>query len=74
MASKYTNALLGMVEEGMLDVDDILNMALQYLGETDVRAMLRDNDIDLFNEWTEVEDEEADEEEALALFNEWVED
>jgi hypothetical protein len=66
MASKYTNALLDMVEEGMLDVDDILNMALQYLGETDVRAMLRDNDIDLFNEWTEVEDEEADEEEDLA--------
>ena len=74
MASKYTNELLGMVEEGLLDVDDVLNMALQYLGETDVRAMLRDNDIDLFNEWTEVEDEEADEEEALALFNEWVED
>lgn len=66
MASKYTNALVGMVEEGMLDVDDVLNMALQYLGETDVRDMLRDNDIDLFNEWTEVEDEEADEEEDLA--------
>jgi hypothetical protein len=66
MASKYTNALVGMVEEGMLDVDDVLNMALQYLGETDVRAMLRANDIDLFNEWTEVEDEEADEEEDLA--------
>jgi len=66
MASKYTNELLERVEEGLLDVDDILNMALQYLGETDVRAMLRDNDIDLFNEWTEVEDEEADEEEDLA--------
>jgi len=66
MASKYTNALLGMVEEGLLNVDDVLNMALQYLGETDVRAMLRANDIDLFNEWTEVEDEEADEEEDLA--------
>ncbi len=66
MASKYTNELLERVEEGMLDVDDVLNMALQYLGETDVRAMLRDNDIDLFNEWTEVEDEEADEEEDLA--------
>jgi len=66
MASKYTNELLERVEEGMLDVDDILTMALQYLGETDVRAMLRDNDIDLFNEWTEVEDEEADEEEDLA--------
>lgn len=74
MAIKYTNELLSMVEEGLLDVDDVLKMALQYLGETDVRAMLRDNDIDLFNEWTEVEDEEADEEEALALFNEWVED
>jgi hypothetical protein len=68
MASKYTNALLGMVEEGLLNVDDVLNMALQYLGETDVRGMLQANDIDLFNEWTEVEDEdeEADEEEDLA--------
>lgn len=60
MASKYTNALRDMMEEGLLYVDDVLDMALEYLGETDVRAMLRANDIDLFNEWTEVEDEEED--------------
>ena len=62
---EYTNKLLEMVEEGLLDKDMVIMACVKYMSEDDVRGMMEAN---LFLEHEEDEDEEEDED-ALDDFN-----
>ncbi len=53
---KYTNKLLELIEEGILDKDNVIMAFCKYMSEDDVRDMMEANEmID--------EEEEEDEEE-----------
>ena len=54
MVRKYTNKLLEMVEEGVVDKDQLIIACLSYMSEDDVESMMRECDI-IFDE-----DEEDD--------------
>lgn len=53
MAREYTNKLLEMVEEGLLDKDMVIMACVKYMSEDDVRGMME------ANEMVEEEDEDA---------------
>lgn len=57
MTRQYTNQLLEMIEEGMIDKDTVINAFCSYMSESDVEDMMRSND---FIE-EEEEEEESDE-------------
>jgi hypothetical protein len=64
---EYTNKLLEMVEEGLLDKDMVIMACMKYMSEDDVRGMMEAN---LFLEHEEDEDEDEEEDEdALDDFN-----
>jgi len=42
---KYTNKLLDMIAEGLIDKDIIINACLKYMSESDVEDMMRINEI-----------------------------
>lgn len=64
---EYTNKLLEMVEEGLLDKDMVIMACVKYMSEDDVRGMMEAN---LFLEHEEDEDEDEEEDEdALDDFN-----
>jgi hypothetical protein len=54
MVRKYTNKLLEMIEEGVVDKDQLIIACLLYMSEDDVESMMRECDI-IFDE-----DEEDD--------------
>lgn len=54
MAREYTNKLLEMVEEGLLDKDMVIMACVKYMSEDDVRDMME------ANEMVEEEDEDED--------------
>lgn len=56
MAREYTNRLLEMVDEGLLDKDTVIMACLKYMSEADVQDMMEANEFIL-------EDEEEDEDE-----------
>ena len=56
MSREYTNKLLGMVEEGLLDRDNVIMACVKYMSEDEVRDMMHCNE---FIE--EEENEEAEE-------------
>lgn len=56
MARKYTNELLRLVEEGILDKDAVIMACVKYMSEDDVKDMMHANE---FN--TEDDEEAADE-------------
>lgn len=56
MAREYTNKLLEMVDEGLLDKDTVIMACLKYMSESDVQDMMEANEFIL-------EDEEEDEDE-----------
>jgi hypothetical protein len=51
---EYTNKLLEMVEEGLLDKDMVIMACVNYMSEDDVKGMME------ANEMIEEEDEEYD--------------
>ena len=53
---KYTNTLLDMVDEGLLDKDTVLLACVKYMSEDDVKHMMLANEF-LFDEDEEDEDE-----------------
>ena len=57
MSREYTNKLLEMVEEGLLDRDSVIMACVKYMSEDEVRDMMHANE---FIE--EEEDEEGEEE------------
>ncbi len=51
---EYTNKLLEMVEEGLLDKDMVIMACVKYMSEDDVKGMME------ANEMIEEEDDEYD--------------
>jgi hypothetical protein len=49
-----------MVEEGMLDRDYLIMACLKYMSEDDVADMAHHNEIELFPEEEDAEEEDAD--------------
>ena len=54
MTRQYTNQLLEMIEDGLLDKDTVINAFCSYMSESDVEDMMRCND------FIEEEDEEEE--------------
>lgn len=59
MTRKFTNKLLEMVEEGLLDKDTVILACVKYMSEHDVADMMHANDF-LYQEEEEDEDEEEE--------------
>lgn len=57
MTREYTNKLLGMVEHGLLDRDNVIMACVKYMSEDDVRDMMH------CNEFIEEDEEETEGEE-----------
>ena len=51
-----TNRLIDMMDEGLIDARAVADMALSWLSESDVKAMMQANDIPT----TDQEDEDAE--------------
>jgi len=66
MTRQYTNQLLEMIENGLLDKDTVINACVNYMSENDVRDMMESNE---FLEEEEDEEEEEEEEEDDSVFN-----
>ena len=62
MTRKFTNQLLEMVEEGLLDKDQVILACVKYMSEDDVRDMMEANEMLLDEE--EDDDQDDDQEEA----------
>jgi hypothetical protein len=82
MAREYTNKLLEMLEEGLLDKDTVIMACVKYMSEDDVKDMMEANE--LLIDWegeeegfsrdndvwsTEDDDEEEDEDETFIDVN-----
>lgn len=52
MSRTYTNKLLEMIEEGLLDRDNVITACIKYMSEDDVKDMMH------CNEFIEEEEEE----------------
>lgn len=46
----YTNQILDLIHEGILNAADVALMCLKYMSEDDVADMARVNDLNLFEE------------------------
>lgn len=55
MTREYTNKLLEMVEEGLLDRDSVIMACVKYMSEDEVKDMMECNEF--------IEDEDENEEE-----------
>jgi len=44
MTREYTNQLLEMIEEGMLDRDTVIMACVKYMSEDDVKDMMQMNE------------------------------
>ena len=58
---EYTNKLLEMVEEGLLDKDMVIMACMKYMSEDDVRGMMEANEM--------IDEEEEDEARRAALIH-----
>lgn len=58
MSRKYTNQLLEMIEDGLLDRDTVIMACVKYMSESDVQDMME------ANEFIEEQYEDEDEEES----------
>ena len=45
MAREYTNHLLELVDEGLLDKDRVILACVKYMSEADVKDMMEYNDL-----------------------------
>lgn len=60
MVREFTNQLLEMVEDGLLDRDTVIMACVKYMSEDDVRDMMFANEfVEDTNDWDEDEVEEA---------------
>ena len=57
MTREYTNKLLEMVEEGILDRDNVIMACVKYMSEDDVKDMMHTNEFIKDEEETEDEEE-----------------
>ena len=52
---EYTNKLLDMIEDGLIDSKSVVLMCLNYMSEDEVEDMMVDNDLVYDYEYEEVE-------------------
>ena len=62
MTRKFTNQLLEMVEEGLLDKDQVILACVKYMSEDDVRDMMHANEMI----WEDEEEDQDDDQEEAA--------
>lgn len=58
MSHEYTNKLLEMIEEGLLDKDTVILACVGYMSEAEVQDMMQCNEF-ILDEESEEENEEA---------------
>ena len=66
MTRKYTNLLLEMIEDGLLDRDTVIEACVLYMSEDQVQDMMESNRF--IPEQFEDEEEEDDEAEGIFFF------
>jgi len=64
MTRKYTDRLLEMIEEGLVDRDYVIMSCVKYMSEDEVKDMMHINEI-----YTEEDVEEEDEDDVEDLLN-----
>jgi len=67
MTRKYTNLLLDMIDEGMIDRDLVITACLKYMSEDDVQDMMEANEF--IEEQYEDDDGQPDEAQEWADFD-----
>ncbi len=45
MARQFTNKLYDMIDEGLISADTLVEMALKYMSEDDVKDMMEHNEL-----------------------------
>ena len=60
MTRKFTNKLLDLIEENILDPKDVVVMCLKYMSEDEVEDMCMANEIFNDDEYEDEEDEDYD--------------
>lgn len=63
MPREYTNKLLEMVDEGLLDKDTVITALAKYMSDDEVRDCMEINDFLYEDEEEDADDEDEDEEE-----------
>ena len=66
MTCKYTDLLLEMIEDGLLDRDTVITACVLYMSEDQVQDMMESNEF--IPEQFEDEEEEDDEAEGIFFF------
>ena len=66
MTRKYTNLLLEMIEDGLLDRDNVIMACVKYMSESDVQDMME------ANEMIAEEDEDEDDDGQPTEQQEWA--
>jgi hypothetical protein len=59
MTRQYTNKLLEMIDDGLLDKDQVIQAFCSYMSESDVQDMMESNEM-VDSEEEEDEEEEED--------------
>ena len=47
---KYTDKLLAMLKDGMVDSDTVINACLNHMSEADVKDMMESNDLTMLGD------------------------
>ena len=68
MTREYTNKLLEMVEEGLLDRDMVIMACVKYMSESDVQDMMESNEM-IEEEYEDEDDGQPTEQEEWASFD-----
>jgi hypothetical protein len=68
MTREYTNKLLEMVEEGLLDRDTVIMACVKYMSESDVQDMMESNEM-IEEEYEDEDDGQPTEQEEWASFD-----
>jgi hypothetical protein len=68
MTREYTNLLLEMVEEGLLDRDTVIMACVKYMSESDVQDMMESNEM-IEEEYEDEYDGQPTEQEEWADFD-----
>jgi quinolinate synthase len=58
MSQEYTDKLLEMVEEGLLDKDTVIMACVKFMGEKAVKTMTKANEFLLNDEGVDFDEEE----------------
>ena len=68
MTRKYTNMLLDMIDEGMIDRDLVITACLKYMSEDDVQDMMEANEF-IEEQYEDEDDGQPDEAQEWADFD-----